>query len=62
MNLGVHLAKCYAAPEKFLKSPAPEELFDISELQLNIGRPAMVALTGARRRLHLPQQRIHFGR
>ena len=37
-----------------------EQLFDIVELQFHIGRPAVVALAGARRAFHLAQQGIHL--
>ena len=34
-------------------SPPPEQPLDVGELQLDVGRPAVVALAGVRRRLHL---------
>src|SRR3546814_9279034 len=43
-------------------SAAAEQPLDIGELQLDIGRAAMIALPGMGRRLHLPQQRVHLGR
>ena len=39
---------------------APEQPFDIGQLQFHIGRPPVVALAGMRRRLHLAQQRVHL--
>src|SRR3546814_3863019 len=41
-------------------SPPAEQLLDVGELQLDIGRAAMVALAGMRRRLHLAEQRVHL--
>src|SRR5262249_33953618 len=42
-------------------SSAPaEQLFDIRQLELHIGRPAMVALAGMGRGFHLAQQGVHL--
>ncbi len=38
----------------------PEQPVDVRELQFHVGRSAMVALAGARRRLHLAQKRVHL--
>src|SRR6185437_16767278 len=37
-----------------------EQLLDVGELKLDIGRAAVVADAGARRRLHLAQQGVHL--
>src|SRR5208282_3441108 len=37
-----------------------EQPLDIGELELDIGRAAVVALAGAGRRLHRAQERIHL--
>jgi hypothetical protein len=37
-----------------------EQPLDVGEFQLDAGRPAMVALAGARRAFHLAQQRVHL--
>src|ERR1700730_18263163 len=37
----------------------PKQPLDIGELQLHIGRAAMIALAGIRRRFHFAQQRVH---
>ncbi len=42
-------------------SAPPEQPLDIGELQLDIGRAAVVALAGMGRGLHLAQQGIHLG-
>src|SRR3712207_6692922 len=39
---------------------AAEQLLDFRMAELHPGGAAMVALTGARRRLHFAQQRVHF--
>ena len=42
-------------------APAPsEQPLDVGELELDVGRPAVVALAGIGRRLHLAQQRVHL--
>ena len=46
-------------PTRFVLPP-PEQLLDIAQLQFHIGRPAVVALAGVRRRLHLAQQCVHL--
>src|SRR5690606_28545825 len=45
---------------RFVLLPAAEQLFDIGELELYVGRPAMIALAGMGRRLHLAEQRVHL--
>ena len=40
--------------------PASKKAFDIGEFELDIGRSAMIALPGMRRRFHLPEQGVHF--
>ena len=47
-----NLAWCY--------SPSPEQPLDVGELQFDIGRTAVIALSGIRRHFHLAQQGIHF--
>src|SRR4029079_5743251 len=42
-------------------SPAEQPL-DIGQLQLDVSRPAVIALTGIGHCLHLAQQSVHFGR
>src|ERR1700739_1832796 len=41
-------------------SAASEQPLDVGELELDIGRAAMIALPGIRRRFHLAQQRVHL--
>src|SRR5437762_14094474 len=41
-------------------STAAEQPLDVAELELDVGRAAVVALAGIRRRLHLAQQRVHL--
>ena len=41
-------------------SPPAEQALDVGELQLHIGRAAVVALARVRRRLHLAQERVHL--
>ena len=41
-------------------SAPPEQLFDIRQLQLDIGRATVAALAGMRCRFHFPEQGIHF--
>ena len=41
-------------------SRAAKEFFDIGELELDIGRAAVVALAGMGRGLHLAQKRVHL--
>src|SRR3546814_7857320 len=41
-------------------SAPAEQLFDVCELQLDVGRAAVVALAAVRRCLHLTQQRVHL--
>src|SRR5262245_57817427 len=40
---------------------AQEHAVQFLERHLGPGRPPVIALVGARRHFHLPQQRIHFG-
>ena len=42
------------------RSPPPEQPLNIRKLQFHVGRAAVVALAGPRRRLHLAQQRVHL--
>src|SRR4029077_10429732 len=41
--------------------PPSEHPLDVRELQLHIGRPAVIALTGIRDHFHLAQERVHLG-
>src|SRR5687767_15826350 len=41
-------------------SPAQEHAVQLFERHLRPGRAPMIALVGARRGFHLPQQRVHF--
>ncbi len=41
-------------------SAPPEQALDVGELELDIGRAAVVALAGAGRLLHLAQKRVHL--
>ncbi len=43
-----------------VRSAPPKQFFDIRQLQLHVSWPAVIALAGKRRRLHMPQQRVHF--
>ncbi len=43
-----------------MRLPPAEELFDVGELELDVGRAAVVALAGQRGLLHLAQQRVHL--
>src|SRR5581483_5416688 len=45
-----------------LTSAPSEQLFDIGELQFDISRTAVVALTGIGRVFHLAEQRVHLFR
>ena len=40
--------------------PAAEQLLDVIALQLDVGRPAVAALSRVGRRFHLAQQRVHL--
>jgi hypothetical protein len=39
---------------------APKQPFDVAELEFDIGRAAVIALSGIGRLLHLAQERVHF--
>src|SRR5690348_12064452 len=41
-------------------SASTEQALNVGELQLHIGRAAMIALAGVRRRLHLAKQGVHL--
>src|SRR4051812_47346109 len=41
-------------------SAAPEQALDVAELELDEGRATVVARARERRRLHLPQERVHL--
>src|SRR5215475_1468921 len=43
-------------------SSAAEQPLDIGELELHVSRPAVIALAGIGRRLHLTQECIHLFR
>ncbi len=45
-----------------IASPPPEQLLQIRQLELHIGRAAVVALTRVRRGFHLAQQGVHLRR
>src|SRR5690348_6633558 len=49
-----------SASSATIRSAAAEQLLDFREAQRDVGRPAVVALTGMRRRFHLAQQRVHL--
>lgn len=42
-------------------SPPPEQLLQIVQLQLHIGRSAVVALAGVGGGFHLAEEGVHFG-
>ena len=42
------------------RSAPAEQPLDVAALQLDLGRPAVAALSGVRRRFHLAQQRVHL--
>ena len=44
----------------FARSAAREQLLDVGELELDMGRAAVVALPGKRRALHVAEQRVHL--
>src|SRR6185295_2434593 len=51
----------YSRADQIASTP-PEQPFDIRQFQLDIRRPAVVALAGVRRRFHLAQERVHLFR
>src|SRR5688572_10093454 len=53
------IGNSFLIPTSF-KSAAAEQPLDIGQLQGNIGRPPMVALSGVGRAFHVAQQRIHL--
>src|SRR5262245_7501502 len=44
------------------RSAAPEQAFDIGEVERHIGRAPVITLAAVWRRFHLTQQRVHLGR
>src|SRR5262249_60612622 len=40
--------------------PPAEQPLDVGELELHVGRPAVIALAGIGGRLHFAQQRVHL--
>src|SRR5205814_794496 len=49
-------------PPAAAPSAPAEQPLDVVELELDVGRPPVVALAGMGRRLHLAEQRIHLRR
>src|SRR5579883_93021 len=43
------------------RSAPPEQPLDIGKLELDVSRPAVIALPGMGGRLHLAQKRVHLG-
>src|SRR5215469_6959152 len=67
----MHLTHSYASPPRSEDGErcatgmpggllAAEQALDVGELELDVGRPAMIALAGIGCRLHLAQERVHF--
>src|SRR3990167_1236280 len=55
--------RCSPVSDFFWGASAPaEQSLDIGELQLDIGRSAVIALAGIGRRLDLTQEGVHLGR